>query len=642
MTYSHVLHVDLETYSSADLSKCGVYKYTESPDFQILLCGYAIDNGPVQQIDLTNIDNTDVWQKFIGMVENPAYLKVAHNATFELACFRSIFTQVDTKDWLCTMALANYAGFPSSLANLSQALQLDDKSKLSTGVKLIAYFCRPDNKSGERHMPIDDPDGWKEFCRYNARDVEAERAVYDRLIEYNQPEREHDVYVLDNKINRRGIRIDIDLAQKAQKLSNQLTDKVVDQLKELTGLSNPNSVAQFKDYLRSKGHEVQSLTKTTAETLAADDTLSDDVRRAINLKLSISKASVKKYDSMLRAVCNDGRVRGMLQYYGTHTGRWAGRLVQLQNLRRNSLPDLDVARQLVMAEDLDGLNLAYDEYDISEILGQLVRTAFVPAEGKKFIVADYSAIEARVIAWLADESWREEVFAHDGDIYKSSYSQAFGVPVEDVTKEMRQKGKIMELALGYGGGVGAMKRFGADKLGLDDNELQALVDKWRTASPRIPELWRRVEACFCSAVKGRHTVLDKGVEFGRYHKAVGVKLPSGRMMCYQAMRIDDNNSLVYMDIKQTTGRWTEITTYGGKLVENIIQAIARDCLADAMLRLDAAGYAVVSHIHDEVIIEAEPGQSVAEAERIMGITPAWAAGLHLTAKGYSGDYYYKD
>ena len=644
-----VLYIDIETYCEKDLAKCGVHCYAAHPSFEVLLIGFALDNGPVEV--RTSNPTPDGMPNFTALLRDPNVLKVAHNAAFEMTCLAAAGFPVLPEQWADTMALANYAALPPSLAALTDVLQLGDCGKLSVGTQLVSFFCKPckptkSNGGRTRNRAEDDPEAWATFIEYNRRDVEAEREVYKRLAKYDQTPRERRVYLLDYGINRRGIGVDAALAASAVKLSREITDACVDELKEITGLSNPNSVPQFKQFLATQGYETETFTKADAAAMLNDERLPAQVRRAVKLKMAISKAAVKKYDAMLRARCPDGRVKGMFQYYGSRTGRWAGRLVQLQNLRRNSLPDLDVARTLARDGDLEGLELAYDDYDTSEILGQLVRTAFVPTPGNKFVVADFSAIEARVIAWLAREKWRQDVFAADGDIYKSSYSQAFGVPVDQVTKEMRQKGKIMELALGFGGSVGAMKKFGADKLGLDDEELQGLVNRWRRTSPKIPALWDSLNSAALAALsKGSRTKIDRGVEVGRDGNALSILLPSGRSLYYQDARIEDTPrgpQIVYWDLNQTSRHWEETRTYGGKLTENVVQAIARDCLADAMLRLDGAGYEIVSHIHDEVIVDAPRDAHVEDVERIMGRPEPWGAELHLTAKGYEGPYYYKD
>ena len=649
-----VLHIDIETYCEEELSKCGVHRYAAHPSFEILLIGRALGDNPVNVWDPPTLGKTATpgnMPNFVKLLQDPQILKAAHNAAFEMTCLAAAGFPVLPEQWADTMALANYAALPPSLAALTDMLRLGERGKLSVGTQLVTYFCKPckptkANGGRTRNTAADDPEAWETFVEYNRRDVEAEREVYKRLTKYDQTPHERRICLMDYEINRRGIRVDAPLAEAAVTLSGRITETCTDELKQITGLSNPNSVPQFKQFLAAQGYETETFTKADAEAMLADRSLPPQVRRAVELKMSISKAAVKKYDAMLRACCPDGTVKGMFQYYGSRTGRWAGRLVQLQNLRRNSLPDLDVARTLARDGDLEGLELAYDDYDTSEILGQLVRTAFIPSPGRKFIVADFSAIEARVIAWLAREKWRQDVFAADGDIYKSSYSQAFGVPVEQVDKAMRQKGKIMELALGFGGSVGAMKKFGADKLGLGDEELQGLVSRWRRTSPKIPALWDSLNSAALAALsKGSRTKIDRGVEVGRDGNALSILLPSGRSLYYQDTRIEDTPrgpQIIYWDLNQTSRHWEETRTYGGKLSENVVQAVARDCLADAMLRLTAAGYEIVSHIHDEVIIDAEPDARVEDVERIMGRPEPWGAELHLTAKGYEGPYYFKD
>ena len=641
-----VLHLDLETYCEMDLSKCGVHRYADDPSLRILLISYAIDDGPVATVQFPEPGRSD-WELLKWHIEDKNFIKVAHNAQFEMTVLRRKGCRVEPEEWIDTMALANIAGLPPSLASLTGVLGLGEKGKMSIGKQLITYFCKP-ARNGGRHLPADDSAKWAAFVEYNQRDVEAERQVYKKLIKYDQGARERAIHLLDYKINDTGIGVDVTLATQAVKLSKRITDAAKGELKKLTGIENPASVAQFKAWLASHGIQTESLTKETAEGIR-DTTTDPLVKRAVELKLSISKASVKKYDAMLRAAGDDpmdARVRGAFQYYGANrTGRWAGRIVQLQNLRRNSLPNLDLARRCVRDGDLEALELAWDNYDASEILGQLVRTAFIPSPGNRFIVSDFSAIEARVVAWLARERWREQVFANDGDIYKSSYSQAFGVPVDEITKEMRQKGKIMELALGYGGSVGALKAFGADKLGLNDEELRGLVDRWRGASPKIVRLWHSLEdACREAIETARHSRVSQ-FRVRLASAELAIRLPSGRELYYQRPEIREGKygpAITYMGVDQTTRKWTRIETHGGKLVENVTQAVARDCLAEAMLRLDAAGYQIVSHIHDEVIIDAPEVAPVSKIEAIMSEPIGWAPGLKLTAKGYEGRYYYKD
>ncbi|WP_321823116.1 DNA polymerase [Pyramidobacter piscolens] len=962
-----VLHLDLETYCDEDLGKCGVHKYAASPSCEILLLSYALDDGPVVTCDALESGFKKKYETFRRLFVDKDIVKAAHNAVFEMTILSRKGFVIRPDEWLCTMALANYAGLPPSLAALSNILHLFDKGKMTIGTQLINYFskpCKPTKANGgrTRNLPKDDPERWAAFKEYNRRDVEAEREVYKRLIKFDQPEAERRVFLLDYEINRRGIGVDRRLAEQAVKMSEQITDAAVTELKRLTGLGNPNSVVQFKSWLAEKGVAVESLTKTAAETLR--DSVEDPlIKRAVALKLSISKASVKKYDAVLRAynasseIEDFGTVNGAFQYYGANrTGRWAGRLVQLQNLRRNSLPNLDVARTLVRSGDYDDLRLAYDDYDTSEILGQLVRTAFIPTPGNKFIVADFSAIEARVIAWLAGERWRMEAFARGEDIYKSSYSQAFGVPIDQITKEMRQKGKIMELACiaegspvltdkglvpieqvsldmklwdgiefvrhegviyrgekevitydgltatgdhlvyvrgqsrpihfgeaarsgarliqsgtgrnpirmggnhfdrealpekrlapalcpdslhrmrnrsvakfkqpatgkikglpalfptvtstqmafqasgsrqtalhkstkspipflrrkryslrihlrtgsgnldskqlirhrpifgarpdrqqqrirpgkspicpsaakssesanysiaylqsermaifgspstkasstrtgssqnhrmrqgsrpaktkklasdsgktrvydiknagkrhrytvsgrlvhncGYGGSVGALKAFGADRLGLNDAELKHLVNRWRSASPNIVRFWRRIEnACKDAIDEERTTRFKPGLKIDYKTGRLKITLPSGRSLYYQDAKLEPGKygpMITYMNVNQVSRRWDRADTHGGKLVENITQAVARDCLAAAMLRLNDAGYRIVSHIHDEVVIDAPQGAKVSEVEKIVGESVLWAPGLLLTAHGYEGRYYFKD
>ena len=677
------LYLDIETYCDLDLSKCGVHAYAAHPSFDVTLIGYAVnDEGSVSVVDTVQRKRTefmrsedpdsfghtcgigdDLLNALKNSLTDPGVEKVAHNAAFEMTCLEKYFgIEIDPRQWTDTMALANYAGLPASLSALSDVLSLGEKGKKSIGTQLINLFAKPySRKKGERKRrihPFEEPAKWAEFIKYNRFDIEAEILVYQKLKGFtkNITSADRDIYCLDHAINRRGIRIDTDFVKSAVAVSEAVTTPDLQKLKDLTDLSNPNSTPALKQWLAGKGIVTDKLTKELAGDLISQ-TDDPDVKEALRLKFSLSKASVKKYDAMLRAECPDERIKGAFQYYGaSRSGRWAGRLVQLQNLRRNSIPDLDVARELVRDKDLEGLRMAYDipGLDVSEILGQLVRTAFIPSEGNKFIVADFSAIEARVIAWLAREKWRQDVFAHDGDIYKSSYSQAFGVPIEKVDKSMRQKGKIMELALGYGGSVGALKAFGADKLGMDDEALKYLVDKWRAASPYITGLWKNVETLArLSVEKGEESKLaisgKKKLSFERaefnHNNALLIGLPSGRSLCYQDARLVQGKfgpQISYMDVGMVSRKYERTLTHGGKLVENITQAVARDCLAEAMLRLDRAGYEIVAHIHDEVIIDADPHMQVSDVEKIMGDTSDTYPELHLSAHGYEGSYYYKD
>lgn len=644
MNEKHYLFIDIETFGGVDLSESGVYRYAASPRFEILLVGCAVDDG--SPVVLETVGKDAVVPELEAMLKDPHYLKVAHNANFEMNCLHSAGYTVIPEQWADTMVLAEYASLPPSLAGLSTVLHLGKDAKLDTGKALIEYFCKPHEEAGERgrYLPEDNPDGWRDFIEYNKRDVIAEREVFKRLRCYDQPN-DHDVFYLDLKINRRGVGIDTELVSSAIAISEVMTKKALEELKTLTGLENPNSNAQFAQYLNEQGYSVENVNKSARIELY-ESSIPPKIARILELKDIISKASVKKYQTAQKSVCDDGRLRGAFQYYGSHTGRWAGRKVQLQNLRRNKLENLSDVRELVRKRDFQELEFRFGKDHITDVLSQLVRTMLVPSDGNKFIVADFSAIEARVIAWLAGETWREKVFAADGDIYVSSYAQAFGVPVDEVSKDLRQIGKVMELALGYGGSVGAMKQFGAEKLGMIESDMQMLVSKWRATSPQIVQFWYALEDAAIKAIRyGAETKLNKGLVVKIENSCLAIRLPSGRTLYYQKPTLEAGeygDQITYEDVSPNKKSMVRQKTYGGKLTENVVQAIARDCLAAAMLRLDTAGYEIVSHVHDEVIIDAPLTAEVSDVERIMGEPIDWAPGLHLTAKGYEGAFYFKD
>jgi len=639
-----LVFIDIETFSDVDLSERGVYQYAASPRFEILLIGYAIDDG--EPVVLETVGKDAIVPELEAMLKDPRYLKVAHNANFEMTCLRAAGYTIINEQWADTMVLAEYASLPPSLAGLSSVLNLGKDAKLDTGKALIEYFCKPHEEAGElgRYLPEDNPDGWRDFVEYNKRDVIAEREVFKRLRCYDQP-MDHDVFYLDHEINRRGVAIDTDFVSSAIALSEDVTERALNELKTLTGLENPNSNVQFAKYFREQGYDLEKVNKATRTELY-ESAVPPNIARMLELKDIISKASVKKYQTAMKSVCADGRLRGAFQYYGSHTGRWAGRKVQLQNLRRNKLENLAEVRELVRKKDLPELEFRFGKDHINDVLGQLVRTMLVPSKGNKFIVADFSSIEARVLAWLAGESWREAVFAADGDIYKSSYSQAFGIPVDEVSKDQRQIGKVMELALGYGGSVGAMKQFGAEKLGMIESDMQTLVSKWRATSPHIVQFWYALEDAAIKAIRyGAETKLNKGLVVKMENGCLAIRLPSGRKLYYQKPSLEAGeygDQITYEDVGPNNKTMVRQKTYGGKLTENGVQAIARDCLALTMLRVEAAGYKIVSHVHDEVIIDARLSANVSDVERIMGEPIDWAPGLHLTAKGYEGAFYFKD
>lgn len=650
MTLSKQLHIDIETYCDLDLTKVGVYAYASHPTFEILLFAYAYDDGPVKCVDLINDTLTE---DIINDLTDPQVIKVAHNANFEMTCIGEYFMlDIDSSQWECTMVMALHSGLPGSLSQLGGVLGLSQQ-KMAVGTTLINYFSKPckptkTNHGRTRNLPQHDKDKWETFKEYCVRDVEVEQQIYRTLNWFKQPDFEKLIYRLDQQINSCGIGIDPDFVINAVDIDNDITAGYLNELKELTGLSNPNSTPQFKQYLKSKGMDIPSFTKALAPVLM-QETKNKEIRRAIQLKLLLSKTSTAKYEAMLRADNGDHRIRGLFQYYGANrTGRWAGRLVQLQNLPQNHIKELDVVRELVKDHDIETLDLLYDS--VPDVLSQLIRTAFVPKEGYKFIVADYSAIEARVIAWLANEKWRIDVFKDNGDIYCASASQMFKVPVvkNGVNGHLRQKGKIAELALGYGGGTAALKSMGALGMGLDEDELPKLVKMWRDSNKRITQLWRDVGDATLDALDnpGRYVQLkNKLIDFSLFKGILIIKLPSGRKLVYQEPKTSNGPNgikIQYKGVNQTSKKYDLIDTWGGKLVENIVQAIARDCLAFAMLRLQDKGYTIVGHVHDEVIIEAPMHTKVESICRIMGEPLAWAPGLKLNAEGYETPYYRKD
>ena len=638
---------DLESFSSEDI-KNGVFRYVEAPDFEILLMSYAFGNDPVQVWDFTQ-DGLPPW--LAGALTDPNVIKVAHNCQFERACMHKAFDVYSPPvQWMDTMHLAAMNGLPMTLEAAGAALQLEQQ-KLDTGKALIRYFCKPcaptkANGGRTRNLPEHAPEKWALFKEYNRRDTEAEREIFYRLIPTKLTPTERRVECLDARINERGVLIDRTLAEQAVHMDEAFKAEHSAEMQKLTGLENPNSVSQLKAWLAARGLPAQSLDKKSMPDLmkrAIDPT----TKRVLALRQMLGKSSTKKYTAMLNAACADGRIRGTLQYYGAaRTGRWAGRIIQPQNFPQNHLDQIDKVRAIVRSGDLEGLELIYD--NIPDVLSQLIRTAIVAAPGHTFLVADYHAIEAVCIAYLADEKWRLDVFAGDGKIYEASYAQAFGVPKESVKKGSpeRQKGKIMELALGYGGGPGALLAFGADKLGLNPDQLQELVDKWRAASPKITAFWSACERAARNALRnpGRTFKLANGCAYLRDRNALRLILPSGRRLSYWGAWLDEENHIRFMGQNQTTRKWEKMETWGGRLVENIVQAFARDILAEAMLRLDDAGFPVVFSVHDEVIVEALESASVADVQRIMAQPVSWAPGLdkYLSADGYATPFYKKD
>lgn len=650
LSNQRTFHVDLETYSSADLTKTGVFKYVEAPDFQILLMSYAWDDEPVRVWDFTVLG---VPEWLAAALVDPDITKVAHNCQFERACLnRALGLYTPPEQWMDTMHLAAMNGLPMTLEAAGAALQLTQQ-KLDTGKALIRYFCKPCaptkvNGGRTRNLPEHAPEKWNQFKEYCQRDTETEREIFHRLKDTPVTETERRVECLDARINERGMGIDLCFAAMAVALDDAFKATHTREMQRLTGLENPNSVAQLKTWLAAKGLATESLDKKALPELmkkATDPT----TKRVLTLRQMLGKSSTAKYTAMHNCTCcEDARIRGTLQYYGAgRTGRWAGRLLQVQNLPQNHLDDIELVRGIVRNGDLEGLELVFD--NVPDVLSQLIRTAIVAKDGHTFLVADYHAIEAVCIAYLANEQWRLDVFAGDGKIYEASYAQAFNVPKESVKKGSpeRQKGKIMELALGYGGGPNALLAFGADKLGLKSEQLQELVDKWRAASPGITALWKACERAAKNAIAnpGRTFRMSNGCAYRRDRDALRLILPSGRRLSYWGAWLDeDTGSIRFMGQNQTTRQWVAMDTWGGRLVENIVQAFARDILAEAMLRLEDAGYQVVFSVHDEVIVEAPEGSQVSDVQRIMAQPVSWAKELanYLSADGYATSFYKKD
>lgn len=643
------LSIDLETYSDQPLAKTGVYRYVESPDFEILLFAYSVDGGPVQQIDLACGEK--IPPAILAALEDDKVTKWAFNANFERICL-SRFLGYPTGDylepdsWRCSMVWAAYMGLPLSLEGAGAVLGLE-KQKLTEGKDLIKYFCQPcaptkSNGQRTRNLPKHAPDKWLAFKKYNIRDVETEMSIQARLSKYPVPDSVWEEYHLDQEINDRGVGLDMELVRQAIQMDGRSRSELTQAMKELTSLDNPNSVQQMKQWLADNGVETDTLGKKAVAELLK--TAPPQLQKVLTLRQQLAKSSVKKYQAMETAVCADGRARGMFQFYGANrTGRWAGRIIQMQNLPQNHLDDLTEARGLVRAGGFDALEMLYE--DVPDTLSQLIRTAFVPQGNRKFIVADFSAIEARVIAWLADEKWRQDVFAEGKDIYCASASQMFGVPVEKhgVNGHLRQKGKIAELALGYGGSVGALKAMGALEMGLSEDELPALVSAWRQANPKIVQFWWAVDHAVMDAVTRKTTTKTHGIIFSARNGMLFITLPSGRSLAYVKPKIGENrfggDCITYEGVGGTK-KWERIDSYGPKFVENIVQATSRDILCYAMKALRCCS--IVMHIHDEVVIEADRRMSLQAVCDQMGRTPPWANGLQLRADGYETDFYKKD
>ena len=657
------LSIDIETFSGVDLAKCGVYKYTEAPDFDILLFGYSIDGGPVQEVDL--VCGEVIPSEVIAALTDNSVIKWAYNAQFERICLSrwlsdhghfdnagysvsddTVGNYLNPTSWKCTMVWAAYMGLPLSLEGSGAVLGLS-KQKLAEGKELIKYFCQPcaatkTNGGRTRNLPDHAPDKWAAFKSYNIRDVEVEISIKEKLAKFPVPDSVWDEYHLDQEINDRGVALDMELVRQAIEMDTRSRSDLTASMKKLTALDNPNSVQQIKQWLSDNGLEVDSLGKK--EVAEMIKTAPEKLQRVLLLRQQLAKSSIKKYQAMEKAVCADGRARGMFQFYGANrTGRWAGRLIQMQNLPQNHLEDLAEARALVRSGNFDGVELLYE--DVPDTLSQLIRTAFIPKVGCKFLVADFSAIEARVLAWFAGEFWRQEVFEKGGDIYCASASQMFKVPVEKhgVNGHLRQKGKIAELALGYGGSVGALKAMGALEMGLSEDELPQLVDAWRQSNQKIVAFWWDVDKAAMEAVKYHHATKTHGILFSYRSGMLFITLPSGRNLAYVKPKVGTNKfggeCITYEGVGGTK-KWERLDTYGPKLVENIVQATARDILCYAMRTLSHCF--ITMHIHDELVIEADPRMSLDAVCEQMGRTPPWAKGLKLRADGYETDFYKKD
>lgn len=643
------LEIDIETFSSVNLAKSGVYRYVESPDFEILLFGYSVDGGEVNVIDLASGETLP--KEIHDALEDETVTKWAFNAQFERICLSRFLgyptgEYLDPEGWKCSMVWSAYMGLPLSLEGVGAVLGLE-KQKLTEGKDLIRYFCVPcsptkTNGGRTRNLPEHDMEKWNRFKAYNIRDVEAEMQVQERLVKFPVPDSVWDEYHLDQEINDRGILVDMPFVEQCIEIDRVSRDSLTAAMQKLTELDNPNSVVQMKGWLADNGLETDTLGKKAVAALMKE--APDHLAEVLALRQQLAKSSVKKYQAMQNSVCADNRVRGMFQFYGANrTGRFAGRLVQLQNLPQNHMSDLAEARGLVRCGDYDALDLLYD--DIPDTLSQLIRTAFIPPENKNFIVADFSAIEARVIAWFAGEAWRSEVFKSGGDIYCASASQMFGVPVEKhgINGHLRQKGKIAELALGYGGSVGALKAMGAIEMGLTEEELPDLVSAWRQSNPNIVRFWWDVDSAVKKAIKEKTTQSTHGISFCCRSGMLFIQLPSGRVLSYVKPRMGENKfggeSVTYEGVGGTK-KWERLESYGPKFVENIVQATSRDILMYAMRTLQCCS--IVAHVHDEVIIEADPRMSLSAVCEQMARVPSWAEGLLLRADGYTCDFYKKD
>lgn len=635
------MSIDIETYSDIDINKAGVYRYVDTDEFKILLFAYSVDGGPVQLIDLTRGDS--IPKEIVTALSDKSVTKWAYNANFErvaLSRFLGMPTgqYLDPEGWKCSMVWAATLGLPMGLAKVGEVLALD-KQKMSEGRGLIYKFCKPDKKTGQRVMPAEFPEDWETFRRYNIRDVETEMGIQKMISPFPCSDELWQEYWTDQRINDRGVEVDLTLARNAVAMDAEISKKLMEKMRSLTGIDNPRSTSQLDMWLREHGCDMVSLgKKDVAQVIEeTDDPL---IRKVLSLRLLISKSSVKKYTKMLDATCSDGRARGMFQFYGAmRTGRFAGRLLQLQNLPQNHIENIGLVRELARRGDLEALSVMFDS--VPDILSQLIRTAFVAREGSRFIVADFSAIEARVIAWLAGEEWRMKAFAEGKDIYCASASAMFGVPVvkHGINGELRQKGKVAELACGYGGSVGALKAFGADKMGLTETEMQSIVDNWRASSPRIVQLWWDVDRAIRQTLEDGTTHTTHGLMLSLQKGILFIRLPSGRSLAYVKPRLIDGK-ITYEGVSSNKG-WARLESYGPKFVENCVQGISRDLLLNAMKQVGPDAR-ICMHIHDELVIEADDSVKLDDICQKMAQVPEWAEGLLLRADGYETKFYLKD
>ncbi len=654
------LGIDIETYSSNDLTECGVYRYVEAPDFTILLFAYSVDGGEVQCVDLASGEQLP--PDIMAALTDPAVTKTAYNAAFERIClgvYLGVEGRLDPAQWRCTMVRAARMGLPLSLAQCGEVLRLEDR-KMSEGKALIRYFSVPCRQTRQgvtrtvRHLPSDAPEKWETFKKYNIRDVEVEQAILKKVRRLEVPEFDEDLYTADQRINDRGVMVDRTLVDNAARMDEAYKEELLREAQKLTGLDNPNSPTQIKQYIaRSTGFTVDSLNKKNLDDYEAQFKYWPKVQKVLALRREMGKTSNKKYTAIQNCVCKDNRVHGLLQFCGAaRTGRWAGRLVQLQNLPQNHLESLDFARHLVKQGDLDEFELNYA--GVTQVLSELIRTAFVAKPGCAFHVCDFSAIEARVIAWIAGETWVLDAFRAGHDIYCETASRMFGVPVEKhgVNGGLRQKGKVAVLGLGYGGGVAALEAMGGKKMGLTEGEERDIVTKWRSSNPSIVKLWKTVEKAAIAAIKtGRSVTIQQGITVGYRWGMLLITLPSGRTICYPRAEVGmetgdgwrgDHEIIEYEGVDQTTKKWGKVRTYGGKLTENIVQATARDILGMVLLRAEKRGLDVVFHIHDEIIVEAAKDQTLPMVEALFSEPIPWCRDLPLKGAGYTTPYYLKD